>query len=238
MDDMIDKFIFNIRSRKSGIYINIYNLARKLQNINIPPIRPIYTPLYYTRKMARHFFRFTIQKVYYEPMFKCMCKKCGNGLKIQIRIPLVSENLNMYVGNQVTIHGKNTFGSPSIFENPVLEIGDNTTVGYQVIINVGKNVKIGEKCLIADRVFIADNNAHPINPEKRINMLKVSPDEIRPVTIGNNVWIGYQAFIGPGVHIGDGSIIGANSSVVHDVPPMCIAAGSPAKIVREHIDQL
>jgi carbonic anhydrase/acetyltransferase-like protein (isoleucine patch superfamily) len=52
------------------------------------------------------------------------------------------------------------------------------------------------------------------------------------VHIGNNVWIGDSVIVCKGVTIGDNSIIGAGSIVVRDVPPNCIAAGNPAKIVK------
>ncbi|VXC43441.1 Antibiotic acetyltransferase [Sphingomonas sp. 8AM] len=54
----------------------------------------------------------------------------------------------------------------------------------------------------------------------------------RPITIGNDVWIGEGAFVRRGVTIGDGAIIGARSVVMKDVPPYAIVAGSPAKVIR------
>lgn len=56
--------------------------------------------------------------------------------------------------------------------------------------------------------------------------------------IGKNVWIGEHARICKGVTIGDGSVIAANSVVTKDVPALSIAAGNPAKIVKENIDQV
>lgn len=55
----------------------------------------------------------------------------------------------------------------------------------------------------------------------------------KPVRIGRNVWVTSQCIILPGVTIGDGSIIGAGSVVTKDVPPNCLVAGNPAKIIRQ-----
>ena len=55
--------------------------------------------------------------------------------------------------------------------------------------------------------------------------------------VENDVWIGQNVTILPGVHIGSGAIIGANSVVSKDVPPYCIAAGNPARIVRKRFDE-
>lgn len=53
------------------------------------------------------------------------------------------------------------------------------------------------------------------------------------VTIGRNVWIGDKATILPGITIGDGAIIGANAVVTHDVPPLSVAVGNPARIIEK-----
>ena len=56
------------------------------------------------------------------------------------------------------------------------------------------------------------------------------------ITIGNDVWIGYEAVILSGVTIGDGAIIGARAVVTRDIPPYTIAAGVPAKPIRRRFD--
>ena len=53
-----------------------------------------------------------------------------------------------------------------------------------------------------------------------------------PIVIGNDVWIGRRVIIMPGVKISDGCIIGAGAVVTKDVPPYCVVAGVPAKIIR------
>ncbi|MBV5329484.1 MAG: acyltransferase [Chlorobium sp.] len=138
----------------------------------------------------------------------------------------------MYFGDNCSINGYSTFGASAVNENPILIVGNNTTLAYEVTISVGERVEIGDDCLIADRVFIADNHGHPVDPERRRQMTKVFPEEIKPVKIGNNVWIGYQSVILRGVTIGDNSIVGANSVVTKDVPPNTVVAGNPAIIVR------
>ena len=56
-------------------------------------------------------------------------------------------------------------------------------------------------------------------------------EEEKPVTIGNDVWIGDRVVILPGVNIGDGCIISAGAAVTHDVPAYSIAGGVPAKVI-------
>ena len=54
----------------------------------------------------------------------------------------------------------------------------------------------------------------------------------RPVRIGANVWIGFDACVLPGVTVGAGSVIGARSVVAEDVPPFVVVAGNPARVIR------
>ena len=56
--------------------------------------------------------------------------------------------------------------------------------------------------------------------------------EVRPVTIGNDVWIGMRSIIMPGVTIGNGVVIGAGAVVTKDVPDYAVVGGVPAKIIR------
>jgi len=55
------------------------------------------------------------------------------------------------------------------------------------------------------------------------------------VVIGKNVWIGANSVILPGVKIGNTSVIGAGSTVTEDVPPLSVAVGNPAKIIKQYV---
>jgi acetyltransferase-like isoleucine patch superfamily enzyme len=86
--------------------------------------------------------------------------------------------------------------------------------------------------LIAANCQIFDGNGHDISfPDvgNRINTTGAS----KPIVIEDNVWIGANSIILPGVTIGRGSVISANSVVTKDVPPMVIAGGNPAIIIKD-----
>jgi acetyltransferase-like isoleucine patch superfamily enzyme/coenzyme F420-reducing hydrogenase beta subunit len=96
-----------------------------------------------------------------------------------------------------------------------------------VHITCGNYIKIGKNCHIAKDVIIRDLDGHYLEePEYRTS---------RPVYIGDDVWLGYRSMILKGVTIGEGSIIAAGSVVTKDIPPHCIAAGNPAKIIRQNV---
>ena len=85
--------------------------------------------------------------------------------------------------------------------------------------------------LIARHWVIADSSGHPSEPSARMSGASPSNEDVRPVTICDNVWIGRRAIILPGVTIGEGSVIGSGAVVMSDIPPLTIAMGNPARKV-------
>lgn len=119
----------------------------------------------------------------------------------------------------------------------VLSIGDSVQVNDYVHIAAAIHVSIGENTLIASRVFISDHNHGRFDA----SALEDGPDtppaqrplHAKPVRIGKNVWIGESVCVLPGVTIGDGAVIGAGSVVTRDIPARCVAAGNPARVIRQ-----
>lgn len=122
--------------------------------------------------------------------------------------------------------------------------GKWSKIGHNSIVGSINSIIIGDYTAIAKDVTIIDNNNHPINPLDR-KIMRQTPSgsyerswihsDSKPITIGENVWIGEYARICKGVMIGDNAIIAANSVVTKDVPANSIAAGNPAKIVKKDI---
>ena len=114
------------------------------------------------------------------------------------------------------------------------DCGVNISLGKNVFINSNckfqdqGGIIIGDNVLIGHNVVIATIN-HDYNPNKRADMY------LKPVKIGNNVWIGSNTVILPGVTIQDGSIIGAGSIVTKDIPKNVTAFGNPCKIYKKLI---
>lgn len=112
--------------------------------------------------------------------------------------------------------------------NPSLSLGDYVTVGRGSIISVKGSCVIGSYVLIGPNVQIQDSN----HSTKRENLIKYQRAIIKPIVIGNDVWIGAGAKILAGVTIGDGAVIGANAVVTKDIPDFAVAVGCPAKVVK------
>lgn len=126
-----------------------------------------------------------------------------------------------------------------------IHMGKYSKIGSNSHIRCVEKVILGEYSAIANNTVICDNNNHPVNPADRM-IMRLTPlgsDERSwkhadhaPIIIGKNVWIGEYCRICKGVTIGDGSIVAANAVVTKNVPPNCIVAGNPAKIVKTDID--
>lgn len=120
--------------------------------------------------------------------------------------------------------------------SPRLEIGRNVIINDDVHIAATHYVSIGDDVLLASRIYIADHShgdyrtAGGADPEIAPRLREVGGSS--HVIIEANVWIGELVSVLPGVTIGRGSVIGANSVVTRDIPPFCMAAGAPARVIK------
>ncbi len=133
-----------------------------------------------------------------------------------------------------------SLGKGAVFESNDMLVYDGSTIvahdhaklhlgsGYinsKSEIRSFNSITIGEDVAIAKEVIIRDGDLHKIS-----NSVGTAP-----IVIGNHVWIGTRAMILKGVTIGDGAVVAAGAVVTKDVPPNCVVAGVPARVVKENI---
>ena len=109
-----------------------------------------------------------------------------------------------------------------------LKIGRSTFTS-NIKILAHDDITIGDNCIFGWECQIFSGDGHPIYQEESI----INKDV--PVVIEDNVWVGSRALILKGVRVGKGSIVAAGAVVTKNVPPNCIVAGNPAKVVKENI---
>jgi acetyltransferase-like isoleucine patch superfamily enzyme len=114
----------------------------------------------------------------------------------------------------------------------VLTIGDGTFINEGSELHVGLRVTIGARCAIAGQVIIRDRDSHRLGSAGDDAPLVES---LRPVSIGDHVWIGSRAIVLKGVSIGEGAVIAAGAVVTADVPSKSLVAGNPARVIREGV---
>lgn len=126
-------------------------------------------------------------------------------------------------------------GEDIIIEPPFfVDYGSNMRVGKAFYANHNLVVLDGAPVTFGDHVFIGPNccfstAGHPLDPAQRNAGLEYA----KPITVGNNVWIGMGVQVLPGVTIGDNVVIGAGSVVTKDIPSGMLAVGVPCRTVRE-----
>lgn len=137
----------------------------------------------------------------------------------------ITGDLTIRFGDRVALRDRVTLAG-----NGVLTVGDQTAINQDCILTAMERIEIGADVMLAPRVYILDVD-HEF--DRRDAPIRAQGYRVAPVAIEDDVWIGAGTVIIKGVRIGRGSVIGANSVVTRDVPPYSIAAGSPARVIRE-----
>lgn len=117
-------------------------------------------------------------------------------------------------------------------KDAVLEIGRQVRMSGTSIC-AATRVRIGDYTCIGANVIIADTDFHSIDPHLRASAGDFDGARSTPVDIGRHVFIGAGAFVLKGVSIGDGAFIGAGAVVTSSIPAGAIAAGNPARVLRQ-----
>ena len=113
-----------------------------------------------------------------------------------------------------------------------IEIGDRTSIVGACTLSAAVQIKLGRAVLLARGVYISDHDHAYADPSQPV--LDQGIKNVAPVQIDDGAWIGQNVVIGPGVRIGAGAVVAANSVVRSDIPPNCLAAGAPARVVRDY----
>lgn len=113
-------------------------------------------------------------------------------------------------------------------------IGNGCVIRRDAHISSYNSILIGDNLLTGTNVLITDNSHGAFERSQLMVHPSCRPLLSKgPVVIGNNVWLGNNVCVLPGVTIGDGVVVGANSVVTHDLPAYSLAAGIPAKVIKQ-----
>lgn len=167
----------------------------------------------------------------------------SHGFRVKSRIKLADGSTR----ENIILHDHcEVFGTIISYNHGKVVMKEWSKLGPDSIISCVNHIEIGRDTAISFGVTIVDHNFHPTNPSDR-RYMRHTPHRSEermpkyasnaPIIIGENVLLGSGARICKGVTIGDNAIIAANAVVTHNVPANAIAAGNPAHIVKEHIDE-
>ncbi|WP_254272654.1 sugar O-acetyltransferase [Haloarcula marina] len=109
-----------------------------------------------------------------------------------------------------------------------VHVGENFYANFDCVVLDVCRVDIGKNCQLGPGVHIY-TATHPLDASERI----AGPEYGKPVTVGDNVWVGGRAVLNPGVTVGDDAVVASGAVVTEDVPDNVVVGGNPATVVKE-----
>ena len=232
--------ITHLRRGEGPVWGRLKRVARTALELHVPaggPCRPVFAALYAIHVAAREGVLWVLRFVWFEPLFRSQCEEVGPGLRIEC-LPYMTGRGRIVLGAGVRLSGKSTFAFGNRFcDEPTITLGEGTFVGHDCSLRASASVTLGTHCLLAGGVTITDFDGHPLDALCRRAGEPTPSEGIRPVVIGDDVWIGKGAIVLKGVTIGPRSVVGAGAVVVRDVPQDCVVAGNPARVVKRLADR-
>ena len=181
--------------------------------------------------MVKRVFKFLLRTIYYL-INKSKYKYISPKSHVQKLLRLEGQE-NISIHKNAVIQ-KMTWLAAVPFEGEKecnLIIGEGSIIGHFNHIYATKEIEIGKFVLIADNVYISDNQH--VYANVNVPIIKQGIKQLKKVKICDGTWIGENVCI-IGASIGENCVIGANSVVTKDIPSYCVAVGSPAKIIKKY----
>lgn len=220
-----------VKTADTPVAAAIRRAAKGWRGAAVPMVPAIHRPLYRLNGLVRTALHEAARMAWYTPLFQSRLRAPAKNLYVYSGIPQVLGNLEMTFGRDCTISGMTTLtGRAASVPTPQLIVGDNTEIGYQTTIAVGRRVLIGNNVMIAGRCFLAGYPGHPLDPADRAAHKPDTDEQTGDIILEDDVWLATGVTVMAGVRIGRGSIVTAGSVVFRDVPPGVIVTGNPARV--------
>lgn len=230
-------FLLKLKRAETPFFRGLKRAAQKFRSASVPVprlLKPGFRFLYELHFIVLLGFRWCRNFFYCQPLFRARCAHVGKGFRMEL-MPFVDGPVEIHIGDHVTFSGRVDILSGRVLDQPKLVLGDRAGLGHNVIISVSREVVLEEGAWVASDCRIADNDGHPKGADLRQELLPPDLKDIRPVRICRYAWVGRGCHIRKGVTIGEGAIIGANSVVISNIPPYCLALGNPAEVILRNV---
>jgi acetyltransferase-like isoleucine patch superfamily enzyme len=210
-----------------------WQIERSRGRVNIPFPQWLRSAMFYGRPLLHNLWDASTQALIHEPALRYRCRHIGHRLRLYGPPPQILGNGIIEIGDDVEIAPGSVFvvglGLP---EPPLLRLGDHVHLGPHNIISAIRGVTIGAHTRTGPAVCLYDNDMHPLDPVlRRQEFGMTGATQSAPITIEDDVWIGVHALVLKGVTLGRGAVVGAGAVVTESVPPACVVAGNPARII-------
>lgn len=234
---LIDRYILKVKRAETPFYARLKRFGKATLSFQLPvprALEPVYQMIENFRAIRFETFERISVICYRYPVLRSSCFSVGKRLRME-DVPRISGPVKVYLGDDVNLSGALTISSGRIFADPEFRVGNRSFIGAGCFFSVAKSIMIGDDVLIASDCTVSDYSGHPLDPKKRIAGGQVEPEDVRPVCIKDQAWIGRGATILPGVTIGEGAVVGAAAVVTKDVPPGHICVGNPGRLLSRTV---
>ncbi len=188
--------------------------------------------------------------------------KIGNGVSISLGAVVMGRDVKIgdhvkigfftiIRGNSITINRRVKIGSMTVIDTEKIFIDEEARINEQVYIGGMKTpkseIRMGKRTIIMQLSSLNPTLPIIIGDDSGIgghcllfthgswnDQLEGFPVKFAPITLGKKVWLPWRVFVMPGVTIGDNVVIGADSLITSDIPANSLAAGNPAKVLKQN----
>jgi acetyltransferase-like isoleucine patch superfamily enzyme len=229
---VVDDFVIRVKKAETPFYARLKRMGKLILTLPTPVPRfldPLFSAVEALHGLSWHINERLAVTLYRYPVLRNRCEQIGPGLEMEL-IPGIVGPVQIWLGESVRLSGRQVIAGARVLAAPKLIVGNRVFIGNGVSFSIAQEIRIDDDVLIAGDCIISDYSGHPTNPEERLAGVQVSANDVKPIHIGKNAWIGRRAIILPGVVIGENAIVGAGAVVTKSVPPNAMAVGNPARI--------
>jgi acetyltransferase-like isoleucine patch superfamily enzyme len=212
----------------------IRSVYRYVRNFSLPAPHWIFKPILGLFLFFRGIYYFLCRVLIGEPFFKAYCTQYGRNLHTGPFIHWIRGRGQLIVGDNVVVDGRCSFiFAVRYSDKPTLRIGNNVGIGHNCIFTIGREISIGNNVMMGGDIEMFDSPGHPTDPALRLAGAPALPEDVKPIHIEDNVWVGSGVTVFPGVTLGEGCIVARGAIVMSNVPSYVIVAGSPARQIAK-----
>jgi len=222
-----------LKTSQSPFVQILFKKLKALRLFEIPAPRLVMSPVYSGYCTLRTVLISLTRIFCWTPLLKGRLNSVGRNLYLYGGLPYISGPIQIRLGNNCRVSGSTTFsGRTCATQLPELHVGNNVDIGWMTTIAVGSRIDIGNNVRIAGRTLLAGYPGHPLDAEARAAGLPETDEQVGDIILEDDVWLATGVSVTAGVRIGHGTIVATGSVVTRDLPPLVLAGGIPARVIR------